>query len=331
MNDVSTTSGVLMNAARLALHAPSAFNAQPWRWRVGADRLELYADRDRRLDVVDPDDRLITMSCGAALHHARVAIAAAGHRPEVRRWPGADRPDLLARVQLGGSHHPTGDELDMAYAITTRHTDRRAYSDTPVPASSVDRLRAAAEAEGIGLYVVPEGQMPMLAIAAVQAAGLQLADPDYRKALLHWTSRPQWTGDGVPQSSAVQPIPRRVPVRDFAIDPLSGVDPGPGHDRGAIYGIFYGAADNPVAWLSAGEALSAVLLTAVGHGLSTAPMTDVIEVDSTRELLRQMLAGAGQPYLALRVGVAVLADAEPPYTPRRAAHEIIEYAERDPE
>lgn len=331
MSDVTTASGALASAARLALRAPSAFNAQPWRWRVGVDQLELYADRDRRLDVVDPDDRLTMMSCGAALHHVRVALAAAGHRAEIKRFPDTAQPDLLARVRLVGEHRPTAEELDMAYAITTRHTDRRAYSDTPVSASLVTRLRAAAEAEGVHLYAVPEAQMPMLAIAAVQAAGLQLADPDYRTALAHWTNRPQWTGDGVPPGAAVQPAPRRVPVREFATDPQAGVQPGPGHDRGAVYGIFHGAGDDPVAWLPAGEALSAVLLTAASYGLSTAPMSDVIEVSSTRELLRQMLAGAGHPYLALRVGEAVVANAEPSVTPRRATSETIEYAERDPD
>jgi hypothetical protein len=74
VNDV--VSPVLAEAAHLALHAPSVFNTQPWRWRVGADSLRLYADRDRHLGIVDPDDRLITMSCGEALHHARAAGAA---------------------------------------------------------------------------------------------------------------------------------------------------------------------------------------------------------------------------------------------------------------
>jgi hypothetical protein len=57
----------LVRAARLALHAPSVFNTQPWLWLVGAGTLELYADRDRHLGLVDPDDRPITRSCGAAL------------------------------------------------------------------------------------------------------------------------------------------------------------------------------------------------------------------------------------------------------------------------
>jgi hypothetical protein len=318
---------VLVEAAHLAIHAPSAFNTQPWRWRLAGDRLDLYADQDRWLGAVDPDRRLITMSCGATLHHARVAIAAAGHRAEVRRWPDADEPDLLARVRLAGPHRPSADESDMAYAIATRRTDRRAYSDTPVPATLIARLHAAAEAEGVHLHRVRDGQMPILAVAAVRAAGLQLAEPEYRSTLIRWTNRPQWSGDGVPSSAAVRPAPRRVPVREFALDPHAGADPGPGHDRGAVYAILFGDGDDPADWLRAGEALSAVLLTGASHGLAAAPMTDVVEVPATRELIRlDILSGIGHPFAALRIGIGLPDATDPPGTPRRPPNTVIEYA-----
>jgi hypothetical protein len=41
---------------------------------VTGDGVELFADRTRALSVVDPDDRELTMSCGAALSQLRLAI-----------------------------------------------------------------------------------------------------------------------------------------------------------------------------------------------------------------------------------------------------------------
>jgi hypothetical protein len=81
-----------------------------------------------------------------------------------------------------------------------------------------------------------------------------------------------------------------------------------------------------LALLRAGEALSAVLLTASAHGLAAAPMTDVVEVPATRELLRQVLSGAGHPYAAVRIGIAMPAATAPPATPRRPASAAIEWA-----
>jgi len=53
----------LGTAAETALLAPSIFNTQPWRWTIRSGRLELWGDRTRQLDTVDPDGRLLTLSC----------------------------------------------------------------------------------------------------------------------------------------------------------------------------------------------------------------------------------------------------------------------------
>jgi hypothetical protein len=85
----------LHRAAERAVLAPSTLNTQPWRWRVHASRLELFADLDRQVTSIDPQRRLLTISCGAALHHACATPAGrrdaqggalSGSRP--RRPPG---------------------------------------------------------------------------------------------------------------------------------------------------------------------------------------------------------------------------------------------------
>ena len=108
------TVAVLASAARQSLHAPSVFNTQPWRWRVTPAALELRVDAIRHLTATDPDRRLLTLSCGAALHHARVALAAAGWRAVVDRLPDPGDPDLLARVGLGDAAGPGPEALRLA-------------------------------------------------------------------------------------------------------------------------------------------------------------------------------------------------------------------------
>jgi hypothetical protein len=68
----------LEQAARAAQHAPSVFNTQPWRWRITGESMELFADSDRRVDSIDRDSRLLLLSCGTALHHARTHLGVAG-------------------------------------------------------------------------------------------------------------------------------------------------------------------------------------------------------------------------------------------------------------
>ena len=65
-------------AMALATRAPSVHNTQPWRWRIGAHSMHLYAEQSLHLAHTDPDGRDLLISCGAALHHAAVALYALG-------------------------------------------------------------------------------------------------------------------------------------------------------------------------------------------------------------------------------------------------------------
>jgi hypothetical protein len=166
--------------------------------------------------------------------------------------------------------------------------------------------------------------MPMLAIAAATASATQTADPRYRNELIRWTNRPEWSEDGVPVATAVRRVPRRVPVRDFALAVLDALPINPGGDQGAAYLVLYHRRDEPPDWLRAGEALSALLLTATAQGLATEPMSDVVEVPHSRSLVGRILGEPGCPYLVVRCGVAV----EPlavGRAPRRAPVEVIDH------
>ncbi|MDT7613701.1 MAG: hypothetical protein QOF00_1148, partial [Pseudonocardiales bacterium] len=66
----------LAAAVTRALCAPSVHNTQPWRWRIRTAAAELHADPRRQLDATGPDRRDLVISCGAALHHLQVALAA---------------------------------------------------------------------------------------------------------------------------------------------------------------------------------------------------------------------------------------------------------------
>ncbi|WP_433318711.1 Acg family FMN-binding oxidoreductase [Micromonospora chersina] len=313
---------MLEAAARQALHAPSVFNTQPWRWRITTDTLELRADPDRQLAATDPDGRLLTLSCGAALHHARVFLAAAGWAVTVERRPDPADPALLARLRATGPAHLDVAAARLVDAIPRRRTDRRAYGDRPVPEPVLARLRAAVEAEDAHLHIVRPDQMPMLAVSTARAADAELADPAYREELRRWTDRPAGSGDGVPTATAVRPGPRRVPLRDHAPGGAAGLTAGADFDRGAAYLILFGEQDEPAAWLRGGEALSALLLTATAEGLASAPLSDAIEVAWPRRMMRDLLAGIGDPYLVVRVGWGP--DDDLPSAPRRTPADVIE-------
>ncbi|MDT4993946.1 MAG: hypothetical protein QOH97_3838 [Actinoplanes sp.] len=313
---------VLAAVTQASLRAPSVFNTQPWRWRIIGDVAELRADPARQILSTDPEGRLLLLSCGVVLHHARVAAAARGRILAVTLAPQSDDPLLLARFSVASVAAPSAEARRIAAAIDTRRTDRRAFGARQVDPKLLTMLRTTVEAEGAHLHLVGGDQVLMLASATSRAADSERDDPAYREDLERWTHRPATAGDGVPLTTAVRPGGRTVPVRDFAPDG-SPPEPGPGTDRGASYVVVYGLDSTTASWLRGGEALSALLLEATVAGLSTEPMSDVVEADWPRQLVREMIAGLGEPYVVVRLGYYE-GDEPLPDVPRRDPGDVIE-------
>ena len=131
-----------------AVLAPSGHNTQPWLFKVKANEVDLYTDRTRGLPVVDPEDRALVISCGAALFHLRVAMKHFGYEDGVEVLPDPGDPDLLARVRLGPSHEETEEGRALFEAIPRRHSNRGPFEPRPVPEELLSALQAAAREEG---------------------------------------------------------------------------------------------------------------------------------------------------------------------------------------
>jgi hypothetical protein len=313
----------LIEAATTAGYAPSIHNTQPWRWRLSDHTLDLFTNRGRVLTVTDPDGRLATLSCGVALHHARMSLAAQGWHVTTTLMPESADPDHVARIHVDG-RVPVDLPANLHLrAIPLRHTDRRPVQDEPVGPQELQAITAAVEAEGTWLHTLRPEQVLDLASAADHAQSTEAGESAWRDELAYWTGGTRPAGTGIPDAA----IPARatrttVPGRDFGHpgDLRVSAD----HDKAAVFVMLYGRADEPTDWLRAGAALSAGWLTAIERGVSVLPHSAPIEVLATRQALRLMLASIGYPYLVLRLGTTDPADAGPPHAPRLPADQIIE-------
>lgn len=278
----------------LACRAPSVHNTQPWAWRLeersDADRVELWADRSRQLEVADPSGRNLVLSCGAALHHARVAATSLGYDPIVTRHPDPDRPDLLATLDLVRSdREPTvSGEL---HVLLARRTDRRRFTSWPVEEEHLQALTRGVG--GHGVQAVPltgVADRVRSGVLVDRATALQETDERYAAEERRWSERP----------------------RSHALAGSDGVV--------AVCTVD----DGPAAWLAAGEALSELWLRAAHDGLSVVPLSQVVEVEETRRVLHHdVLGGLVVPQLLLRLGWQEISRSDLPATPRRPLAEVL--------
>jgi nitroreductase len=321
---------MLVTAIEHALRAPSVHNTQPWRWRITDDSVELYADWNRHLIATDPDRRDLVVSCGAALHHLLVALAAQGLEVEVDRMPDPDDAEHLATVTVRPGAGRTADPM-LFPAIERRRTDRRRMSHRPVPPEALDVL--AEQARRAGAVVVPASDDAVrgrLAAALLEAARRQEPSAGYTVELELWTRRYAGARDGVPAES-IAPAPvgavGNSPLRRFPRGRLDQPRQLPGHgpaDDAAELLVVATAGDAAVDRLRAGEAVSAVLLAATRLGLATTPLSQGVEVDAVRQAIRwDVLHMPEQPQLVVRVGWPASGAAELPPTPRRDLHSVL--------
>ncbi|MFC4944922.1 Acg family FMN-binding oxidoreductase [Pseudonocardia sp. GCM10023141] len=312
----------LRSAIELACHAPSLHNSQPWRWLIGPHTAHLYADLRRWLPATDSEGRDLVISCGAALHHLRVALAASGVTARVHRLPNPGEEYHIASLELR-TGIPADADLSLASAITARRTDRRLYGDWPVPTGFVENLVTRAAAQGAVLRPIGDGRSRDVVVAALAAAAAeQDATPGYRAETALWTGRSA-CADGIPATNLLRDAAGTGDgtAREFT---EGLIEQRWARADGASLFVLGTASDDRLSQLRAGEALSAVLLHATELGLATCPLSQPLEVDATRMILRdEVLGGTLSPQLVLRIGWAVDRTSLPA-TPRRPLDETVE-------
>lgn len=291
---------VLLEAVRYATLAPSSHNTQPWRFRLGSNAIDLYADRTRRLAVADPRDRELTISCGAALFHLRLALRRAGFAPEATLLPASADPDHLARIAVGQPGEMTPDDWELYAAVPRRRTFRLPFARERLPLGLPVRLQHEAQAEGAWLDVVSSDVRGTL-LGLIQEADRRLwSDPAYRRELAHWI-RSADVGDGLPgpYHNGIGP----VVVRAFALGRSEGRRDAAAGAPAPLVVVLGTNDDAPLAWLQAGQALARVLLRASDAGIAASFLNQPVQVPELRQALARSLdRRRAFPQVVLRMG-----------------------------
>jgi hypothetical protein len=315
----------LRHLVRYAILAPSGHNTQPWLMRTRGDTLDLLADRTRALSVVDPHDRALVISCGAALENLLIAGEHHGLVFDVTRFAEATEPDLLARVHITGRKEPDGTDESLFGAIVRRRTNRRSFA-ADVPARDVlEQAAAEAERRGCGVHLIVEDEGKR-AVAALVAEGdrRQLGDVRFRRELASWIhSRRSATRDGLSgyamgMPDALSAVGALI-VRTFDMGKEQAAHDRDLAERSPALAALTTVGDGPADWLDAGQGLERLLLSLTAAGLSASYLNQPIEVDPLRPQLAEVLGTRSHPQILLRIGRGP--EIEP--AARRAVEDVI--------
>lgn len=311
---------------RYAILAPSNHNSQPWLFRMRKDGIELFADRTRALPASDPEDRQLTISCGAAFYMLRLAARRFGFRGQVVYFPEADDPDRLALFRPGPRGAASEAEIVLFRAITRRRTNRGRFEKHPVPESVVEALTGAAASENAWLLSIRTAKgRRSLAQLIMEGDRMQGADPSFRREIAAWTHPfRRRSADGLPGFAfgvgGLDSLIEGSVLRTFEAAPGQGAPDANALATGSpLLAVLGSGDDTPISWLTTGQALAKILLTAESAGVAVSYLNQAIEIASLRADLRRTLRLSGFPQAILRFGFGPAA--EP--TPRRPLDGII--------
>lgn len=322
---------------RYATLAPSGHNTQPWLFRIGGHTVDVIADRRRALPVVDPYDRELVISCGAALGTLETAAAHFGFQPRTQLAPDPDDPDLLARVYLSERNERATAATALFAAIETRRTTRTPFNDALPPDAVLARCHELARAGGVSFDIFTDkGERSAIAGLVARGDRVQFDDPAFRRELAAWVhstrlgSRDGMSGAAFGVPDMLAPVARFV-IRTFDIgDGIAAADKEKILSGTPMLGLLSSQNDDQDNWLRTGQALTGILLELTAAGFTASYLNQPIEVVTLRPELKETvglmghkLTGhplTGYPQILLRIGCS---ETTPPQSVRRDLAEII--------
>lgn len=326
-----------------AILAPSGHNTQPWLFDVYNNIIAMYADRTRALPVVDPEDRELTISCGAALSHLLLAIRHFGYDYNLRILPTVQgKEDLLAQVIIENiDSQPVAFSLKQGKeesvenllfeSIAKRRTTRMRFLNRKVPESILSKLQSIVVSDesstDVWLHIAEESdERGMLAELVAQGDRIQMADKRFRRELSSWFHpNRSHSKDGIPGYafgySDMMSLAGPLVIRTFDMGKGRAAKDKDLAEESPVLAILGSKADKPSSWLRTGMVLAKILLFARSEGISCSFLNQPIEVNELRSKVKEVIKAEeeGHPQLLMRMGYGK----EVTPTPRRSVKEVL--------
>ena len=306
-----------------AVKAPSGHNTQPWKFRQNESAVEIRPDFDRRLPVVDPDDRELFVSLGCAAENLCLAAQTKGYKSAVSVGDKGVITVSLAE-EAGVKPSPLFNQID------ARQTNRSVYTGEEIALDSLKKLQSIRSEKGISVhyYARQTKQFNDIEQYVLQGNTRQMQKEAFKAELKSWMrfnkKHQDQTLDGLSYAVFGAPnVPRWMaePIMSMAINAKTQNKADHKKIASASHLILFTTRENSRSeWVNLGRTLQRFLLTATELGIAHAYLNQPNEeAKIAAEMAKTLDLDGEYPTVLLRIGYGE----QQAYSKRRPVEDVI--------
>lgn len=292
-----------------ATMAPSGHNTQPWKFSTQENTICIHPDFSRRLPVVDPDDRELYISLGAALENLITAAQYEGYRPSVNF--SHDNRSICVHLEESGDKI---NNLPLFNAIPQRQSTRSYYDGRSIPDIYMEKLSSLPLERGVSVIFITEAEKTeQIASLVREGNSIQMNSPAFMQELVSWIrfneNEVEKHRDGLSYKATQSPSAPRFIGKLFMkfflkADVQSKKDEEHIKSSSALMVVL--SENNDIdSWIKTGRSFERLVLYATSIGIKNAHLNQPCEVPELKEKLQKLLSvGDRHPQLLLRLGYA---------------------------
>jgi len=302
---------------RYAVLAPSSHNTQPWKFRISADRLDLFMDQERWLKVADDDQRELHISTGCALENLLVAAEHFGLGHQTDYLPDPKNPMHAATVRFGEKRQRSPERAaDLFQMMVVRHTNHGEYDGRPIPAAVLERLQDCCVEQGIALLLTPDESIKQkVDELVVRADAVEFADPAFREELGHWI------GQGVFGTSWLMSKIGKLAVTYINMGSSTAKKDSAVLMSSPVLGLISSESNDRVTQIKVGQVYQRLSLLAASEGIWCQPMSQIVQVEEIKQDVAKLQSNPNlYPQHPFRLGFAA---PEKHRTPRMNVEDVL--------
>jgi hypothetical protein len=305
--------------------APSGYNTQPWKFKLGDNSLEIIPDYTRARINTDPEYREFFMSLGAASYNLDVAARHFGLSYQKTYLIDEKKEKYSIFFKFTGEKIPVVNS-SLFSAISIRHTNRFPYSVKKMSKVLINQLRSLQLPESVSFdLIIRPGDITAFAKLIDRSFLLWSRQQALVEELENWLRDDlEFSPDGLP-TGVINIYKLAINLKYFlhSDDPkikITSLKSQHLAKNAPALAVISSKTDSVSDLFKAGEFFEQLTLTLASHGLATDFFNYPLTLKRTRRETAKLINSPNLPQLLFRLGYPTIT---PPRTQRRPLSEFL--------